>query len=152
MSEVQATRDHSVFDAELAGKAFDGRLLRRLLHWLGPHWRWAAWSAALVMVASVLAILMPVIVTRVVIDGLLVSVAGERYILPSELASIDQILDWLADLTGRSRPPVRIPAAIIGSLTADAFPAVVLKTIFAVGVIFIGSQLYFSLKKEERRI
>jgi ATP-binding cassette subfamily B multidrug efflux pump len=70
---MSALRDYSMFDGELAGKAFDGRLLRRLLHWLRPHWRWAAWSAVLVLVASVLAIMMPVIVTRVVIDGLLVS-------------------------------------------------------------------------------
>ena len=42
---MSALRDYSAFDAELAGKAFDGRLLRRLLHWLRPHWRWAALSA-----------------------------------------------------------------------------------------------------------
>ncbi len=32
-----------------------------------------------------------------------------------------------------------VPAAIVGSLSADVFPADVLKTIFAVGIIFIGS-------------
>ena len=96
MSEVQATRDHSVFDAELAGKAFDGRLLRRLFHWLRPHWRWAAWSAALVMVASVLAILMPVIVTRVVIDGLLVS--QQPLMLPD--FGMNSLTRWLGEALG----------------------------------------------------
>lgn len=51
---------------------------------------------------------------------------------------------------GRDLLLFSIPAAIVGSLTADLFPAVVLKTVFAVGVIFIGSQLYFSLRREER--
>ncbi len=51
---------------------------------------------------------------------------------------------------GRQLLLFSVPAAIIGSLVADAFPAAVLKTIFAVGVIFIGSQLYFSLRQEER--
>jgi ATP-binding cassette subfamily B protein len=68
-----ARRDYGVFDAELAGKGFDGRLMRRLLVWLQPHAGDAAWSGVLVLVASVLAILMPVVITRVVIDGLLVS-------------------------------------------------------------------------------
>ena len=66
-------RDYSVFDAELAGKAFDGRLLRRLLQWMKPHWRHALWSGVLVLAASILAILMPVVIARVVIDGLLIS-------------------------------------------------------------------------------
>lgn len=51
---------------------------------------------------------------------------------------------------GRDLLRFSVPAAIVGSLTAEAFPAAVLKTIFAVGIIFIGSQLYFSLKREER--
>jgi ATP-binding cassette subfamily B protein len=93
MSEV---RDYSAFDAELAGRAFDGRLLRRLLHWLRPHWRGAAWSAALVLVASVLAILMPVIVTRVVIDGLLVS--QQPLMLPD--FGMNALSRWLGGLLG----------------------------------------------------
>lgn len=71
------SRDYAVFDAELAGKPFDGAALLRLLRWVGPHWRLAAVSAGAVLVASVLAILMPVIVSRVVIDGLLVPSAGQ---------------------------------------------------------------------------
>ena len=44
-----------------------------------------------------------------------------------------------------------VPAAIIGSLTVEAFPADVLKSIFAVGVIFIGWQLFSALRHEEVR-
>lgn len=42
-----------------------------------------------------------------------------------------------------------IPAAILGVIYSDALPSVVLKGIFAMGLIFIGFQLYSSLKKEE---
>jgi len=35
-------------------------------------------------------------------------------------------------------------------LSADAFPAAVLKGIFAVGIVFIGAQLYASYRREER--
>ncbi len=34
--------------------------------------------------------------------------------------------------------------------SADAFPAAVLKTIFAVGIVFIGTQLYSSDRREEK--
>jgi uncharacterized membrane protein YfcA len=43
-----------------------------------------------------------------------------------------------------------VPAAIIGTLNADLFPGIVLKAIFAVGLIFIGSQLFSAWRKEER--
>lgn len=43
-----------------------------------------------------------------------------------------------------------LPAAVIGSLSADYFAPVILKTIFAVGIMFIGTQLYLSFKKEQR--
>ena len=74
MSSV--ARDYTVFDAELAGKAFDARLLRRLFQWIRPHWREALWSGLLVIAASVLAILMPVIVTRVVVPPVSVVVVS----------------------------------------------------------------------------
>ncbi|NJN50779.1 MAG: ABC transporter ATP-binding protein, partial [Gammaproteobacteria bacterium] len=75
-----AARDYSVFDAELAGKQFDARLIGRLFGWLRPHWRAAAVSGTLVVLASLLAILMPVVITRVVIDGLLM--ADQPILLP----------------------------------------------------------------------
>ena len=43
-----------------------------------------------------------------------------------------------------------LPAAVIGSMSADAFPADVLKGIFAAGIIFIGSQLYLSYRQKEK--
>jgi len=54
---------------------------------------------------------------RDVIDGHLLAMAkggkGERYLLSGEVASLDQILDWLAEDTGRPRPRFRIPAGLM---------------------------------------
>src|SRR6056297_2799954 len=43
-----------------------------------------------------------------------------------------------------------VPAAIVGSYYADAIPSIVLKAIFAVGLVVIGFQLYNTWRKEER--
>ncbi len=43
-----------------------------------------------------------------------------------------------------------IPASVLGVYYSDALPSVVLKGIFAVGIIFIGTQLFSSLKQEEK--
>jgi len=54
---------------------------------------------------------------RDVIDGHLLAMdkggKGERYLLSGEVASLDQILDWLAEDTGRPRPRFRIPAGLM---------------------------------------
>jgi len=54
---------------------------------------------------------------RDVIDGHLLAMEkggrGERYLLSGEVASLDQILDWLAEDTGRPRPRLRIPAGLM---------------------------------------
>jgi len=42
---------------------------------------------------------------------------GERYLLSGEVASLDQILDWLAEDTGRPRPRWRIPAGLMLALS-----------------------------------
>jgi len=42
------------------------------------------------------------------------------------------------------------PAAIIGTIYADLFPDIVLKAVFATGLLFIGTQLFTSWRKEER--
>ncbi len=43
-----------------------------------------------------------------------------------------------------------IPAAILGTLYGDMIPPVILKAIFATGLVFIGSQLYTSWRKDEK--
>jgi hypothetical protein len=44
-----------------------------------------------------------------------------------------------------------IPFAIIGSIYGGMVPPVILKSIFAVGLLFIGQQLFVSWQKEERK-
>ncbi len=43
-----------------------------------------------------------------------------------------------------------VPGAVVGSLSTGLFSADVLQSIFAVGIIFLGSQLYVSYRQEER--
>src|SRR6188768_1230436 len=54
---------------------------------------------------------------RDVVEGRLLAMErggkGERYLLSGEVASLDQILDWLAEDTGRPRPRVRVPPALM---------------------------------------
>jgi len=63
--------DHSVFEADIHGQALNLQYLRRILQWVRPHRRLAGISIALVLVASLLAVLLPVVITRVVIDGII---------------------------------------------------------------------------------
>ena len=58
-----------------------------------------------------------------------------------------RLIDWKL---GGALLMVSVPAAIVGSLFADAFPPAVLKGVFAVGIVFIGSQLYASHRSEEK--
>ena len=44
-----------------------------------------------------------------------------------------------------------VPLAILGSIYSDAIPPLILKAVFAVGLLFIGFQLYNSWRKEERQ-
>lgn len=43
-----------------------------------------------------------------------------------------------------------LPFAVLGSVYADLVPPLILKSIFAVGLLFIGYQLFASWRKEER--
>ena len=89
-------RDYGVFDAELAGKQLDMRLLGRLLGWLRPYLKVLAVSGVLVIVSSVFAILMPVVVSRVVIDGVLIGDQPVR--LPD--FGMTTFVEWLSALSG----------------------------------------------------
>jgi ATP-binding cassette, subfamily B, multidrug efflux pump len=113
---VKQTRDYAVFDAELAGKSFNGRLLARLLTWVRPHWRYALISGVLVLAASVFAIMMPVIVARVVIDGLLMS--HRPVVLPD--FGMNALTDWVVATTGLTH----LPAACLLYMTITTLWAI----------------------------
>ena len=89
-------RDYTVFDADLAGKALDMRLLLRLLRWARPHLRPALGSAAAVLAASLLAVLGPVVISRVVIDGILYPTSGAA----APLFGMDRVVGAVGRATG----------------------------------------------------
>lgn len=43
-----------------------------------------------------------------------------------------------------------VPSALLGTIYSDLVPPVILKAIFAVGLVFIGTQLFSAWRKEER--
>ena len=68
MTQTQARRDHSLFDAEISGAVFNTRLLKRLFKWMKPYRLTFAASGVLVLAASTFQVLLPVIISLVVID------------------------------------------------------------------------------------
>ncbi|MCR9277381.1 MAG: ABC transporter ATP-binding protein/permease [Pseudomonadaceae bacterium] len=70
-SPTSAGRDHQMFDAEISGAVLNLSLLKRLLRWLAPYKVTVAVSSVLVLVASVLQVLLPVIISIVAIDHIL---------------------------------------------------------------------------------
>jgi len=71
MDQTSEKRDHSVFEADIEGQAMNLQYLKRIAGWVGPHKRLAMVSIILVVLASALAVLMPVLLSRVVVDGIL---------------------------------------------------------------------------------
>ena len=67
----QAKRDHSVFEADIEGQAMNLQYLQRIAGWVKPHKQAAIVSIVLVLFASALAVLLPVLLSRVVVDGIL---------------------------------------------------------------------------------
>jgi len=73
-SAQQSNRlDHSVFDADIHGQAMNLQYLGRILSWAKPHARIGVLSIAFVLLAATLTVLLPVLIGRVVIDGILFS-------------------------------------------------------------------------------
>lgn len=71
MSEA-AERDHSMFDAELSGAVLNMHLLGRLMRWLAPYRLSLFVSTVLVLIASFGAVLMEIVISRVLVDYIIV--------------------------------------------------------------------------------
>ena len=95
----QKQHDHSVFDSDLTGSDFDLAVLRRLLSWVVPHSKAAIASGVLVVAASILAVLGPVVISRVVIDGILLPTSG----FEAPTFGMQALTDWLSAESGVSR-------------------------------------------------
>ena len=61
-------RDYTIFEADISGAVLNMQLLRRLLRWLAPYKLQLMLSTVLVLLASTLQILLPIIISLVVID------------------------------------------------------------------------------------
>lgn len=93
-------RDYAMFDAELSGAVMNLGLLRRLLHWLKPYRITLTVSALLILLASSLQVLLPVVISLVVIDQVL---RGEVDPNTPDLGMLD-VHAWLTDAW--SMPPL----------------------------------------------
>jgi len=103
--------DHSIFDADIEGQAMNMQYLRRLLGWVRPHRFLAAGSILLVLAASTLAILLPVVISRVVIDGVIL---GEPNALLPDFG-MNALNDTLVQATGWS--PIISACVLFGLFT-----------------------------------
>ncbi|MEZ5559057.1 MAG: ABC transporter ATP-binding protein [Pseudomonadales bacterium] len=95
-SAAPARRDYSMFEAELSGAVLNLQLLRRLLRWLKPYRVTVSVSALLILLASTLQVLMPVVLSLVVIDHI---IKGETDPDRPDLGMID-LNDWLTGVLG----------------------------------------------------
>lgn len=88
--------DHSIFDADIHGQAMNLVYLRRIMAWAKPHWRLGALSVCLVLMASVLSVLLPVIISRVVVDNIIMHKPDT--LIPA--FGMDALNNWLSHTTG----------------------------------------------------
>ena len=99
MADTQVDiRDYSMFDAELSGTAMNLTLLRRLIKWLQPYRRTFAFSVVLVLISSTLAVLLPVVMSIVIIDHIILQ---EVDVQTLDLGTIETT-EWLAQQSGLS--------------------------------------------------
>jgi ATP-binding cassette subfamily B protein len=68
-------------DDDILGKAYDGRLMRRLLTYLWPYWRSVAVAFAAILIGAGASLAQPY----------LIKVAIDRYIEPRQLEGLDQL-------------------------------------------------------------
>ncbi len=103
--------DHAIFDAEIQGQAMNVEYLRRLFAWVKPHRRLALISIGLVLIASFISILLPVLIARVVIDGVIMK--QPNALLPD--FGLNELNATLATATGLL--PIITACALYGLFT-----------------------------------
>ncbi|MFT7140818.1 MAG: ATP-binding cassette subfamily B multidrug efflux pump [Sulfitobacter sp.] len=109
--DTETTFDHSIFEADIHGQSMNMVYLGRIFSWIGPHKALAAYSVCMVILASLLAVLLPVIISRVVVDGIIL---GDANMTLPDFGMIDLNL-WFASLTGLS--PIISACVIYGAFT-----------------------------------
>jgi ATP-binding cassette subfamily B multidrug efflux pump len=76
VANTQPRRDHAMFDAELSGRALNLALMRRLLRWLKPYRGLVGVSSLLIIVSSALQVMLPVVISVVVVDHVIMGHGG----------------------------------------------------------------------------
>ena len=94
----QTKRDHSVFEADIEGQAMNLQYLKRIAGWVKPHKQAAIVSIVLVLFASALAVLLPVLLSRVVVDGILMDTPNA--LIPD--FGLLALTQWVSELGGIS--------------------------------------------------
>ncbi len=85
-------RDYAMFDAELSGQVLNLGLVGRLLHWLKPYRTTLFVSSLLILLASALQVMNPIVISLVVIDHVIRG--GTEHQMP-DLGSIS-LMEWIA--------------------------------------------------------
>ena len=75
-TDAKPTRDHSLFEAELSGAVLNLNLFVRLMGWLKPYSLSLIVSTVLVLLASFCAVLMEIVISRVLVDYIIVGETG----------------------------------------------------------------------------
>ncbi|MFW6093745.1 MAG: ABC transporter ATP-binding protein [Pseudomonadota bacterium] len=109
---MTSQRDHAMFDAELSGAVLDVGLLKRLLRWLRPYRVTLLASALLILLASLLQVLMPVVFSVVVIDHVLGAGSAEDSHTP-HLGMLD-LHEWITETF--AMPPLLAACALYAVL------------------------------------
>jgi ATP-binding cassette subfamily B protein len=121
-------------EEEALGKAYDSRLMKRLLHYLKPYWRFVSASLALLVVDSLLQSIGPLI-TKMAVD---------RYLVPSK-----QGAPLFPSLNGWLSPD---PLAGLTQLGAIYFGVVALGFVFDFGQTYLmqwtGQRAMFDLRRQ----
>ena len=78
------------------GQSLNMQYLRRILQWVRPHRKLATVSIVFVLLASLLSVLMPVVITRVVIDGVIMGDTDSN--MPD--FGMNALNNWLAGVVG----------------------------------------------------
>ena len=93
--DAEPKRNYAMFDAELTGAALNLQLLGRLMQWMKPYRLTFVVSAVLILMMSAMQVLMPIVISLVVIDGILAGRASER---PD--FGMNDLTAWIGDVTG----------------------------------------------------
>jgi len=133
------SRHADVHEEEALGKAYDARLMRRLIAYVRPYWGQALLAVALIILSSLLQLIGP----------LATAVALDLFIRPpGEGEAISQVSRWVADTLGV------LPAPAVGIAWASGIFLVSLLLTFVVlyaqeyVMQVMGQRIMFDLRKE----